>query len=299
MRSMLAIALVAIAFSASGATLNADGVVVEFPPDLRALAELSQRTVVESRQHLSDKLPKSPPIIRVKVCETAESFKEIAGPLSTFSVVGVALPEQDLIVLKSPALTPPGSNYAGTIRHELVHVLLRHNFNTNHLPRWLNEGLSMVWSDESRWQSRSAVAQMYLDGRMLRYDELEASFLDPGQEQRFGDAYAEAYSLTQFLQARAGNEKFHALLRRLDNQPFAAALDAELGIVPYDLWEAWRESLQSMAFVTWIISGILLFQITAVLTILAFWRKSRRGKRVIAQWEEDEREEDRNIPPAE
>lgn len=267
------------------------GVRVEFPPNAKDLAEESAETLAQARLRYAGRLPKSPALLKVVICGSYDHFKEYAGPLSTYSVLGVALPEHDLIVLKAPVLAPPGSDFKGTVRHELVHILLRHNFNTANLPRWLNEGIAMVFSGENRWESRSTVASMYLSGRILSYRDLERSFLDPGREIEFGDAYAQAYSMTQYLMDELGEDRFWGLMRSLDSRTFGAALEAELGKVPYDFWEAWKRALAWSALTFSVVSGILLFQIMALLTVLAYWRKWKRGQRLLREWDEEETQE--------
>jgi hypothetical protein len=264
------------------------GVRVEFPPNAKQLAEESLATLDVARNELKDRLPQSPAMLHVVICDTDATFKTYAGALATRSVLAIAKPEDDLIVLKTPALVPAGSDYTGTVRHELIHILLRHNVTTDNLPRWLNEGIAMVLSGENRWESRSLIASMYLNGRILTYRELELSFLDPGNEIEFGDAYAQAYSMTQYLLDELGEDRFWALLHSLDGRTFGAALEAELGMVPYDFWAEWKGSLGWTALLFSILSGVTLFQLMALLLIVAYWRKRRRGLRVIRQWEEED-----------
>ena len=277
-----------IAWPGQSEVLERGGVRIEYPAEAKRLAEDSLATLEAARDTYKDRFPDSPARLDVVICGSNDEFKKYAGALATYSVLGIARPENDLIVLKTPALVPPGSDYSGTLRHELIHILLRHNINTDNVPRWLNEGIAIVMSGENRWESRSVVASMYLNGRILSYRELELSFLDPGNEFEFGDAYAQAYSMTQYLMNELGDERFWTMLRSLDSQTFGSALESELGKVPYDFWAAWKGSLGWSALVFSIVSGFSLFQIMALLTILAYWRKRRRGLKVIREWEEED-----------
>ncbi|NUM53771.1 MAG: hypothetical protein HUU46_09030 [Candidatus Hydrogenedentes bacterium] len=269
-------------------TIERDGIRVAFPPEARQLAEESISTIETARDAYKHRLPKSPEQLNVIVCSSNDEFRKYAGQLATRSVLGIAKPDRDLIVLKAPLLAPPGTDFRGTVRHELIHILLRHNVNTDNLPRWLNEGISMVLSGENRWESRAAVASMYLNGRILTYRELEASFLDPGSEFEFGDAYAQAYSMTQYLVGKLGEDRFWELIRSLDSRTFGSAIESELGQIPYDFWAAWKGSLGWTALVFSLVSGFSLFQIMALLTVAAYWRKRRRGLQTIRQWEEED-----------
>ncbi len=292
-RYTLALLCVAIgAVPAHADVIERGGVHIEFPSGARALAEESLGTVAFGYRTYEDRLPKKPTTLRVVICDTIAQFGEYAGPLSTHSVLGIAKPTQDLIVLKAPQLVPRGSDYGGTVRHELIHILLQHNVNTDNLPRWLNEGVAMVVSGENRWESRTLVASMYLNGRILSYRELELSFLDPGEEMQFGDAYAQAYSMTQYLMKELGEDRFWAMLRSLDTLTFGSALEAELGAVPSEFWSSWKSSLAWYAAAYSIVSGFTLFQVMAALTIWAYWRKRRRGMKLIKQWEEEDKYDD-------
>lgn len=279
-RCCLALCALAAAWAADGAVIERGGVRIEYPAGAGTLAEQALATIERARDDFKDRLPNAPARIDVIVCGTVEEFARYAGPLSARSVLGIAKPDRDLIVLKSPALVPPGTDFTGTVRHELVHILLEHNANTDNLPRWLNEGIAMRLSEEDRWQTRSQIASMYLNGRVLSYRDLDASFLDPGSEFEFGDAYAQALSMTEYLRDRLGDDRFWALVRSLDARTFGSAIEAELGVVPYDFWATWKSSLGWAAAVYSIVSGITLFQIMAVLTLAAYWRKRRRGQRL-------------------
>ncbi|MCC6796522.1 MAG: hypothetical protein IT366_15485 [Candidatus Hydrogenedentes bacterium] len=287
-RTLAALCVAVGATNAHADVIERGGIRIDFPSSAGTLAEESMAAIEQAYRSYEKPFPKRPETLRVVICDTIAQFGEYAGPLSTHSVLGIAKPTQDLIVLKAPQLVPSGSDYRGTVRHEVIHVLLQQNVNTDNLPRWLNEGIAMVLSGENRWESRAQIASMYLNGRVLSYRELDLSFLDPGEEMQFGDAYAQAYSMTQYLMQEVGEDRFWAMLRTLDTQTFGAALESELGVIPYDFWASWKSSLGWYAAAYSIVSGFTLFQIMAGLTVWAYLRKRRRGLRVIKQWEEEE-----------
>src|SRR5690606_27625193 len=78
------------------------------------------------------------------------------------------------------------------------------------------------------------------------------------------------------------------MLRTLDKQTFGSALEAELGVIPYDFWASWKSSLGWYAAAYSIVSGFTLFQIMAGLTVWAYFHKRRRGKQIVNQWEDEE-----------
>jgi len=277
---------------ANGAILEHDRFRVHHDASTAALARETAQTLTDARIAFADRFPDMPDIVDVYICEDQESFQQFAGPLTAASIVGVANPDTDVIALKSPSFAPPQSDYIGTVRHELVHILLHHNVNTDNVPRWLNEGIAMTVSGENRWSSRSHVAFMYLNGRTLSYRSLEASFLEPGQELEFGDAYAQAMSMTQYLQKQLGEEQFWEFVYSLNDRSFGVAVEAELGLIPHDFALAWAASLGWTALVFSLVSGVSLFQIMALLTIAAYLRRRRQAQARMAAWAVAESKED-------
>jgi hypothetical protein len=261
---------------------------VEYPDGHGDLAARSLATLTDAVGSYSDRLPPGDKPIRVTICPTIREFRQFAGPFTFHGITGVSLPEKGIIAVKTPDLTPPEADYRGTLRHELVHVLLARNTAPGHMPRWLNEGIAMVMSGENRWGSNAHVARMFLDGRLLEYRDLEFSFLEPGQETEFGDAYAQALSMTRYLMKRLGEDEFWTMVRSLQDRSFGSALTETLGVTPYKFWEQWAASMRWPVFVFSIITGLTLFQIMAFLVIWAWWRKHRRGRKVIAEWEEED-----------
>lgn len=266
---------------------------VEYAVEDEALALDTAATLEEAAQALAARLPVGDKPIHVVICRTLREFLQYAGPYAQPSVGGISEPRRGFIAIKAPRLLMEG-DYYGTLRHELIHVLLARNLNDQHLPRWLNEGVTMMLSGEHRWNSMFHVAQMYMQGQTIPYRDFDAAFLSPGQEMKFGNAYAQALSMTRFLMNRLGEDAFWEMLRRLDVMTFDQAIGAALGITPDDLYETWRHSLWKVALVSSIVSGFTLFQFMALLTLVAYARKRRRARQLLRQWTEQE-EDDRLI----
>jgi hypothetical protein len=232
----------------------------------------------------------------VLVCGTSEEFARVAGRYSEPNVGGIAKPDESFIAVKAPKLMRGLYDFDGTLRHELVHVLLARNYNVDELPRWLNEGIAMVLAREHRWNSVYHVGIMYLQGRLIHYRELTWVFHEPGREMEFGNAYAQSLLMTRYLMERLGEDAFWELLSDLDSMRFGQAMQKHLEMIPPEFLDAWRRSLWKMALGVSVVSGIGLFQIGALLLILAYLRKRRRGGRVMRRWEAEEREEEEYGP---
>jgi hypothetical protein len=260
-------------------------VLVEFESNDQALAEETLTVLTKALREFERPLPAGAAPIHVFVCGTRGAFAQFAGTYAQPDVMGVALPEKGIIALKDPKLGREPTDYRGTLRHELVHVLLARNTNPDNVPQWLNEGVAMVLSGEHRWDSVAHVAYMVMEGRIIEYRDLSLAFLEPGKELQFGDAYAQAYSMTQYLIGQLGEGEFWRLVRSLDTRTFGDALRAHLGRSPLEFWQDWVHSLWWFVLVFSIVSGLSLFQVMAILTVLAYLRKRRRGRRIVETWD--------------
>lgn len=292
MRLGLALIVVLISCTVPAATITGGPFTVEYARGEEALA---QRTLVVLEAALAEfagRLPSGDAPIHVVVCATMQGFRRHAGRMGTRPVEGIARSAEGVIVVKAPGLRREAFDYEGTLRHELVHVLVARNANMAAVPRWLNEGIAMTVGKDFRWESMFRVARMYLQGRLIAYPELDFAFVAPETDLQFGDAYAQALSMTRFLRDRIGEETFWELVYAMRTEPFGAALRAKAGLTPLELYEEWRRTLWKVALISSLVSGFSVFQLMAVLVIVAYWRKRRRGKRLLMQWEKEEAEED-------
>lgn len=250
----------------------------------RKSAEILEKAIVEFSEHL----PAGDEPIRVVLCSSLEEFRQLTGPFGKARVTGVAKSEQGLIFVKAPRLTPPDHDFRGTLRHELVHVLVARNTDLANVPRWFNEGIAMVVSKELRWSSTMRVVRMYARRRLIPYPELNFAFAPLGNETVFGDAYAQALSMTRFLIDRVGEETFWDIVHAMKTMSFEEALRLHAGMTPGGLYDSWRRTLWKLALIGSLMSGFTLFQFMAFLLVVAYLRKRQRGRRILRQWEEED-----------
>lgn len=269
-------------------TLEKNGITVSYQVSEIAVAERSIEVLDAAIVEFKLILPNDPRPIQIVLSASLQDFAGMAGPYLQPGVAGVAFPEKGLICVKAPRLLDQGADFEGVLRHELVHVLLERNTNTNRLPRWLNEGSAMMASKEHRVATLFRVAQMYLEGDLIAYRDLHYVFMAPGSEMEFGNAYAQALSMTDHLRDLLGEDGFWKVIRDLNVMTFSETLHNHLGMTPAEFWESWRRSLWKTTLIFSVVSGLSLFQIMALLTVLGWWLKRRRGQRLMREWEEDE-----------
>ena len=257
-------------------------------PSDAALAARSLIIIEDALAEFGAHLPAGNEPIRIIIAHTADEFRMYSSQFGFTHVNGVARPAAGLIAVKPPYLRTGPGDYAGTLRHELVHVLLARNVNEAQLPKWLNEGLCMFLANENYWNSIFTIARMYVQGRIIQYRNLDLSFSMPGDEQQFGDAYAQSLSMTHFMFDELGEETFWKVILGMRDLSLMESLRANAGMSTRDLWDAYRRSLWGYAIIGTLGSGSI-FLFPALLLIIAVIRKHFKARRILRRWEEEER----------
>jgi hypothetical protein len=264
---------------------------IQYSEGHEQLAEEALTILEEALAEFSTHLDAGHTPIHVFLCATHREFAVHAGSLAMPSVSGIARSDKGLIAVRTPDPLARPVRFAPTLRHELVHILLARTTDTANLPRWLNEGIAMTLAKEHRWNSSFSVAQQYMRGGLLSYRDLTRTFYDPSRELPFGDVYAQSLSMTRYLRKQITDEQFWRIIRDLKDMRFGQALQKEAGMSPGEFYDAWYRSLWKVALISSLVSGFSLFQAMALLTLVAFMRKRRRGQAVLRAWEEEEAED--------
>lgn len=288
---LTALALGLIAAAASGAEIERGILRIQHHESDRPTAEHALEILEEALAEFGHELPPGEETIRVIIAHDIQSFSAYARAFGGVEVSGLARAEEGLIVVKAPQLRYAHSDFRGTLRHELVHVLLARNTNPDYLPRWLNEGICMSLANEYYWNSLFHIARMYVHNRIIEYEDLDMRFRVPGDEMAFGDAYAQALSMTRFMRDRFGDEAFWEIVRGTRTGVLGAALREFTGMTVRDFWLAYRASLWKIALIGMIGSGSV-FGIPAILLIIAYFRKRYTNRKLLERWALEEGEDD-------
>lgn len=277
-------------FPAAADTLERGIISIEYHPDDAADAAWAGDVLTGALEEYAVHLPAGDKTVRVVLAHTVDEFLHEAGDMARLSVAGFARGYEGLIVIKGPRLRLPGDDVKGTLRHELVHVLLARNVNDAYLPRWLNEGIAMLLANEYTWASPMTVARMFFQRSLIEYKDLDWKFLVPGDEMEFGDAYAQAFSMTRYLRKQLGEETFWKLVLAMREMPFADALEKFGGMTVLDFWGRYRYSLVLTTIIGAAMSGSF-FTPAAFLVIIAWFRKRRKAKALYKKWDREDAEE--------
>lgn len=281
--------------TATADTISDGPFVVDFHPDDRGAAEDALTYLTRARAEFEARLPLGEEPVQVRVAHNMNEFLGLSGMYAHVGVNGVTRADQSVIALKSPRLRSIEDDYRGTVRHELVHVLLYRNTDTARLPRWLNEGICMMLANEIRWQSTIQVARMHLTGQIIPLESLDRAFLAPGSDRQFGDAYAQALSMTRHLHNELGEEVFWKVVQAMKTDSFGTAL-ADAGLPMNEFWQNFSRGLWGLTLVTTVRTGSF-WGLIAGLSIITFAVRYARNRRIMRRWDEEEAEAEAQSSP--
>ncbi len=176
------------------------------------------------------------------------------------------------------------SQWLSTLKHELFHSLLGQNEVS--IPVWLNEGLAQWHSGQMDWGGFMGLGTATARGRLIPLVDLDVilSF----NHKRASLAYGQSLDATRFLIQRYG-ESILPYLLRADELSFRERFLAETGEDLIDFEIAWRESLEARFWFFKIstIPGVL-WALSPLIVILAWFLKRQRGKKKLEEWEQEE-----------
>lgn len=260
---------------------------MDYDAEDREIAERTLTWLENARAEFSGGLPLGEEPVRVRIASSMNEFLGLSGSYAHVGVSGVTRASENHIALKSPRLRGIEEDYRGTVRHELVHVLLHRNTDTRNLPRWLNEGICMMMANELRWGSTLQVAQMHLSGQLMPPEQLERTFAMPGSDHQFGNAYAQALSMTRHLHDAIGDERFWSLVAAMETDSFGTAMLEHAGMPVGQFWDSYLDSLWGLTIISVFRTGSFWGGI-GVLCVVAFLIRRWRNRAIIRRWEREE-----------
>jgi hypothetical protein len=272
------------------ATLQEGPLIVEYSAEDADAAQRAMRELREAAAEFGQRLPLGGKPVNVFIAPSVAAFHRRAPGFMPGQVSGVADPERGLITVKSPRLRGARADFLGTLRHELVHILVERNTKDVFMPRWLNEGLAMFMAKEYQFATPMTMAMMFFENRLIEYKDLDRAFMNPGQEMEFGDAYAQALSLTRHLYKRLGPDRFWQVVLATHTMPFPDALRQYGGFDVRELCGGYIRSLWLVVLIGAMASGSF-FAPMSVLTIVAWFSVRRQRRKVLAGWAREEEEE--------
>lgn len=227
---------------------------------------------------------------KVFLCPSDEIFGKLTGNYIPDWGAGVADPSQNVIVLKSPALTKDYAGLPKLVKHELVHIMVGQAVKfPGKLPRWFSEGIATLFSYDEHFSSGKSISKALLSDSIIPLDEIDEVL--KFHQAKAALAYEESYSFTLFLQEKFGLpllvDLIHALSKDLTfEKTFTQVVGADLFELELEWYEflekkyRWRFLLDFETFLWIFIFFLFIFVFVAV---------RFRNRRIMNRWEEEER----------
>lgn len=269
--------------------LNSENIRIFYPEQREQLAKYVLNTIQKMVPELEPVYGIGNREVQIYLTETQTAFEEIAGAHLPYWTAAVTIFPENIIVLKSPALTNSTlRQFRTTVEHEFIHLYQSMAVPLNITPTWFNEGLAIYYSQPYDIASRILLSRTIFQNRLiplaklsdfLQYNHLQAEL-----------AYAESASLIEYLTQVYGEEilsEFFTDLRKTKN--FAATLQNLTDNNLESLELRWKKYIASryrwiflldIQYIVWLIIPILV--------IIVYFIKGRRNKKIIQQWNSEE-----------
>lgn len=260
------------------------------------LAAIHDEILVEVENSIGWRLDGVPTLI---VLRRAMFLKTGASP----HVVAVADARRQTIVFDATTINlQENPSWPVILKHELWHLLLGQHIRRKSLPRWLNEGVAIVFSEgysELLTPGRPDILRgALLSNRLIPLNRLTEKF--PAGEREMGLAYAQSASIVAYCVHRFGGDGLIRLLDRLKHgETLPRAFQRTFGLSLDELEAQWLNSLHQtpsawMFLVRYLYE--ILFFLCAVIGAWAGFRRIRQRRRDLAEYEDAEDEGDGGPP---
>ena len=280
---------------ATGYTLrDLGGFTLEAVPGAGSIAARVERLFPQARAGveaaLGRKLPAKPHVILTATdSEFVRRYARVAGEPPPSTVLAVALPGQDLVIIRGSGVVE-GSNAGleATLRHELGHLVLGEleARRAARLPRWLNEGICEVAAGRKLADSEhTSLASWAKFGQLPDLNDYAQGF--PMHGQAGGRAYMISFAFMAWLDERKSTLE---LLEALEAKNVNEAFRAVHGDLPSELELEWKaELVQEQSSFKSLFYSLNVWSVAAILAVLAGLRaysQRRKLSKVLAEEEE-------------
>lgn len=227
------------------------------------------------------------------IASSEDEFNRSAGEGAPEWAVAIYSQNNRTIVLRPEGFRTNPANFFNVLQHELVHAVLDHKFRgrPNALPRWLNEGLAVYFSDAweypEEWSIRkSALYKALKDGNGLDFEDIQSGF--PYDRWLAQLAYTQSFDFVQYLIRTGGEKRMRRLLEALTaggslDSAFKQVYKASFA----DKTADWRNAVRSpgpflwltiflASFDIYIWAAIALLAIAGAIRVRSRWRHRSR-----------------------
>jgi hypothetical protein len=253
--------------------LKTEDIIVLFEEPLRNVAEEVEKLYPLVKEELVDKLKWDvdfrPEVVLVK---DKDIMMRMEG---SDLIVAFAVPDRNLIVLDTSRIYTKPFTLEATLKHELCHLLLHSNIESEKLPRWLDEGVCQ-WASGGVAELMAndgdkALAKATISDRLISLGNLR-SF--PRDEKSLLLAYEESKSLVEYIVNEYGEQGILQILGYLKGgYSTDGAIRKSLSVVAPELEMKWLAYLKRkytwFSYLSYNLYTILFF-LAALVTMYGF-----------------------------
>ena len=227
--------------------------------------------------------------VQVFVTTDAAEFDSLVGPNLPDWSIACAIPEQNLIVLKSPDRYHYRKELSEVLYHELAHIFLGKALGSLSLPLWMNEGLAVWFSEKWGWEEKILVARAVLTGSIFPLGQIDS--LDYFRASKAQLAYALSFLAVSYLETQYGQGAFLKLVNGYRagqdlNQAFLSTTGLDYLSFQKEFQGMVRKRYNWIAIFS---DSIVLWTGLALLFVLLYFVKKVRTKKILQRWEREEK----------
>jgi hypothetical protein len=249
------------------------------------------KTDLESSYHkissfLEDTLTQ---VVSVYLADSDEEFRSLAGGGFPDWGAGCAIPSRNLIILKSPFHFDYPRPQSELLTHELAHIFLGNLAKGVAIPRWLDEGFAMHQSQEWRFGQDMKVTYAALTGSLLPLSQIES--VNAFREAKADLAYTESFLAVSYLTGEYGEDAIRELVGYLASGTsidlaFLKTIGSNYLTFQLDFNHYIKSRYNWISFLG---NTYLLWVGLAFLILFFYFAKKRRTKKILKEWELEER----------
>jgi hypothetical protein len=229
--------------------------------------------------------------ISVFLCASHKIFKQLTlGRLPKWAE-GVADIYHNSMVIKSPIWDRSKNDFAGTLVHELTHLLFHQAVGNRSIPRWIDEGLAIFYSREKEWASATQISKALLTHSIIPLQDIDRVLTFHQEKAKL--AYQESYTAVQYLLAVYDIDAIHTIIDGIRqgwswDDTFRRATGSTFSEFETEWYKhiekeyRWYFLVEIDNYIWFVIIGLLIFGIIII---------RLRNRRTLKQWEEEEQAE--------
>jgi hypothetical protein len=226
--------------------------------------------------------------VRIYVAGSDDEFRELTfGGVPDWGA-GCAFPDRGVIVLRNPVTVPDPLHMEDVVVHEVAHIAAGRVLGDVRVPRWFHEGIAMTLAGEWRLPISASLASAGPSGELFPLSELAGRFPSGSGEAML--AYTESFHAVRYLMDEAGPATPAELLHGIAAAGFEGGIRGLTGRTLAEFEEDAVASFRTrFGWGVFLTRWNVLFAALTVLVLAGGLLRLARGRRLLRQWEEEER----------